>query len=233
MICRRKGWSAVVFAVFLVLGISAQARAQMQGADTAGRFRLEPALAFGFGLSSVDLGTTTDGQSIEISGGGGLGVSLTAGYGLSRSFDLDVGLGYQKSELTPYNVENASASFDRTFLLFTLKYKVPVQDRYQFKFGAGAGYYYPGELDINTTGLFGGSHDVVQYDDAVGYHATAEWEIFFTRDLSLVVGGKYYYVTYREVSGTMNGVPGFFTDGRVRDLGGSGFDFTASLAFYL
>ncbi len=229
-----KCWSApAVFAAFLVLGVSAHVSAQIKGVNTAGRFRLEPALAFGFGTSSLDLGTTTDGQTVEISGGGGLGAVISAGYGLSRSFDLDVGLGYQRSWLTPYNVENASGNFDRSFLLLTLKYKIPIQDRYQLKFGAGAGYYHPGALDVDTTGIFGGTHDVVQYDDSTGFHVTAEWEIFFTPDFSMVFGGKYYHVTYKEESGTRNGVPGFFPDGNIRDFDGSGFDLTVALGLYL
>ena len=200
---------------------------------TAGKFHLEPAVFLGFGTTSVELGKTAAGETVKISGGGGAGLGMTIGYGLSRSFDLEATVGHQVSRIIPESVTNASANFDRTFYLVTLKYRIPVQDRFYVKLGAGAGYYQPGKLDINTTQIPGGSSDVVHYDDATGFHATAEWEIFFQPNFSLTVGGKYYHVIYKETGGTRNGVPGYFNDGNVKNFGGSGFDFSFAAAFYL
>jgi hypothetical protein len=201
--------------------------------NTAGKFRIEPSIFLGGGTSNAVLISTTAGQVVEISGGGGTGLGITLGYGLSPSFDIEAAVGNQVSRITAKGVQDISGSFDRNFFLVTLKYKYPVHDRAQLKFGIGAGYYQPGKLQIDTTRFPGGSRDVVYYDNAIGYHATAEGEIFVRPNISFTLGGKYYHVIYNETYGTRNGVPGFFTDGNVRNFDGGGFDFCFSAALYL
>ena len=47
----------------------------------------------GGGSKSIDLGTTTGGDAVKVSGGGGFGLAVTAGYGLSERLEFDVSLG--------------------------------------------------------------------------------------------------------------------------------------------
>jgi hypothetical protein len=199
--------------------------------DTAGKFRVEPSLFLGVGTSKVDLGQTTKGDTVSISGGGGLGGGLTLGYGIAPQFDLDVTLGYQKSELSPA-VKNASGSFKRSFFLATILYRIPVGDRYNFKVGGGGGYYKPSKLDIDTTGVTNGFHDVIEYKSASGAHAVVDFEIFVDHEMSVTFGLKYYSVTYKESSATVNGAPGFLSGGKIENFDGSGVDVSLSLAKY-
>jgi len=224
----RKAWVTVVFAACLVMAVNGTASA-MEAATTSS-FRIQPYLSFGGGSEKVDIGTTTNGDTVSISGGGGVGIGVTAGYGLSRNIDLDLTFGYAETVMTP-SVSNGDGSFDRTFFLATLKYRIPVSPRFHIKLGGGAGYYMPGDLDINLTEA-GGYHDIVKYKNTVGAHAVAEFEFFFNQKLALNVGLKYYSVTYKETSGTRDGVPGYFTDSNRETLNGNGFDFMLSLAKY-
>lgn len=225
----RKVWVTAVFAACLVVAVNGTATA-MDAPATSGKFRLQAYLSFGQGLEEIDLATTTDGDTVSISGGGGAGIGITAGYGLSSSVDIDLTFGYAETLMTP-SVDNGDGSFDRTFILATLKYRIPVSNRFHIKLGGGAGYYLPGELDINLTNA-GGWHDVVKYKNSVGAHAVAEFEFFFSKKLAINAGLKYYSVTYKEESGTRNGAPGYFTGSKVEKLDGSGVDFMLSLAKY-
>ena len=199
--------------------------------DTAGKFYVQPGLFLGGGASKVDVGTTTGGDNVSISGGGGVGGGLTLGYGVSSQVDLDITLGYQESQLSP-KVENASGTFSRAFYLATVKYRIPVNDRMQVKIGAGAGIYKPNNLDVNTSSVSNGSHNIVKYDDAAGFHVQTELEIFFANDFSADFGLKYYNVTYKESSGIHNGTPVTFTDSNLRNFDGSGVDVILAVAKY-
>jgi len=225
----RKPWLTAAFAVCLMMGVNGTASA-MEAATTIGKFRVQPYLSFGRGLEKIEIGTTTDGDTVSISGGGGAGIGIAAGYGLSRNIDIDLTFGYAETLMTPA-VENADGSFDRTFLLVTLKYRIPVSNRFHIKLGAGAGYYIPGELDLDLS-QGGGPHDIIRYENAAGAHAVAEFEFFFNQNLAINAGLKYYSVTYKESSGARDGIPGYFTGGQIERLDGSGFDFMLSLAKY-
>lgn len=199
--------------------------------DMNERFRIEPFLSVGGGSEKVDVGQLTSGEMTSISGGGGAGGGITLGYRLSPRLDMDFTLGTETSHLNPA-VANATASFSRTFFLASLMYRIPLNDQCDIKVGGGAGLYVPGDLDVDMTGVSGGHHDTVQYKDAIGAHVMVEFEIFAAHGLSVTFGGKYYSVTYKETSGTRDGVPGFFYDSKVENFNGSGFDLTAAIAKY-
>ena len=201
--------------------------------DTSGRFRLEPSLMFGFGFDDVDLGVTTGGDTVGLSGGGGGGVGLTAGYGITKRLDLDLTFGWQESWMSP-SVSNADGTFDRNLFLLTLKFKMPISDTQQFKIGFGVGNYISGEFDVDTSRVSGGSHTIVNYDDSMGYHITGEYEQFFSKDWSWLLGVKYYNVEYDAGSATVNGVscsPNILID-KLKTYDGSGLDFTLSISKY-
>lgn len=211
----------------LLLGAGTRADAK----EMTGKFRVEGALFLGAGGSRVEVGKTAIGDSVTISGGGGAGGSLTFGYGLVPRLDIEITAGTEKSMLTPA-VVNATGSFDRNFYLISLMYRIPLSDRLDFKVGGGAGLYEPKELDIDASGATNGFHDVVRYGSATGTHVIVAFEIFVDHDVSVTFGAKYYSVTYKESSGSRNGVPGFFTNSDIVNFDGSGFDLTAAIAKY-
>jgi len=199
--------------------------------NTANKLRLQFEGALGVGLDSSKVGVTTGGDDVKISGGGGAGFGVSLGYGISRSFDIDCTLGVQFSGLQPA-VDNADGSFTRSFLLATAKYKVPIRENLQLKFGLGAGYYMAGELDVDIDpGVLGGGHWVVDYKNAVGVHATGELEIALRSNLMLAVGLKYYMVTYKADKATVNGVsqPVSSLKDEYREFNGDGVDVTVGL----
>ena len=199
--------------------------------NTANKLRLQFEGALGIGLDSSKVGVTTGGDDVKISGGGGAGFGVSLGYGLSRSFDIDCTLGVQVSGLQPA-VKNADGSFTRSFFLATAKYKVPIRENLQWKFGLGAGYYMGGKLDIDVDpGIPGAGHSVVDYKNAAGVHATGELEIALRSNLMLAVGLKYYMVTYKADKATFNGAsdPVSSLPDEFRNFNGDGVDITVGL----
>lgn len=200
--------------------------------STQNRLRLQIEAYMGMGLDSNKVGTTTTGEDVKISGGGGFGVGATMGYGISKRFDIEGTLGVQASALHPA-VENANGTFSRSFLLATVKYKVPIRENLQWKFGLGAGYYMGGKLDIDIDPSVPlGLRTVVDYKNAVGAHATGELEILLQERLTLSVGLKYYNVTYKADKVTVNNSSRDVSSlsGEFRDLKGDGIDATVGLA---
>lgn len=93
----------------------------------------------------------------------------------------------------------------------------------------------PDKLDLDGSQVPGGSHDIIKYDNAIGFHITAEYEGFFSSNKwSWIVGVKYYHVTYDANSCTRNGisVPVDFYIDEIRELDGSGFDFIIAVAMH-
>ncbi|NTW65639.1 MAG: hypothetical protein HGB21_04890 [Nitrospirae bacterium] len=197
--------------------------------NTANKLRLQLEGFFGYGFDSNKVGTTTEGNDVKISAGGGFGYGATIGYGLSRSVDIDGTLGFQVSGLYPY-VKNADGYFARSLLLATVKYKIPFRENLQWKVGVGAGYYMGGKMDIEIDpGVPGAGHYIYDYQNATGIHATGELEIALQRNLMLAVGLKYYMVEYKVEKATQNGVP-VTVPSEFRTLTGDGVDITVGIA---
>jgi hypothetical protein len=200
--------------------------------DTTGKTSVSVHGAFGVGFSSVDVGTTSSGETVTISGGGGAGFGVGIGYGITRKFDVDLDLGGQASVLRPA-VNNAEGTFTRAYLLATLKRKFPTSDTGQFKAGIGAGIYFGGQLDVDLRDA-GGDHTVVDYDPAIGFHLTGEFERFIRPNTSITFGAKMYFVKYEASSYKQNGVDmpvgGLISD--VKKLDGSGLDVSLALNIY-
>ena len=200
--------------------------------NTAKKLRLQLEGYMGMGLDSSKVGETSNGDDVKISGGGGFGYGATMGYGLSRSIDIDGTFGFQASGLYPA-VKNAEGYFARTFLLATVKYKVPIRENLQWKFGLGAGYYMAGKLDIDIDpGITGAGHTIVDYKNAPGVHATGELEVALQRNLMLAVGLKYYRVTFKADKASFNGAsePVSSLPDEFREFKGDGVDVTAGIA---
>ncbi len=200
--------------------------------NTAGKTRLYLTGALGLGFDHVDVGVTTSGEQVRISGGGGFGVGFGLGFGLSPDFDLDFDLGVQASAISP-PVSNANGSFTRSYVLATIKRKIPTSESGQFKIGLGLGSYSGGKLDIDTRDA-GGFHDVVKYKNALGFHMAGEFERFIGQTTSINLGAKMYFVKYQANSWTRNDVafPVNSLKSDVKDFSGNGVDFVLGFNLY-
>lgn len=223
------GITTLVFLLAIVPLTAAQ-----EASETTGKFRMEASFFFGVGLDKIEIGTTTAGDVVSISGGGGVGGAITLGYSFSKELEADLGAGFQHGTLSK-KVENAKGSFERILVLATLKYKIPVRRNGQVKIGGGAGYYGSGELDLDASQVAGGAHNIYKYDDAFGFHVTGEYEGFFSaRKWSWIIGVKYYNVRYDVKSCTSSGVsvPANQIPEDGREVDGSGVDFILAIARY-
>ena len=200
--------------------------------DTKGKTSVSIHGAFGAGFSSVDVGTTTSGETVKISGGGGAGFGVGIGYGITQKCDVNLDFGGQVSTLTPA-VNNAEGTFTRTYVLATLKRKFPTSDTGQFKAGIGVGAYFGGQLDVDLRDA-GFDHTVVDYDPAIGFHLTGEFERLIRPNMSITAGAKMYSVKYEASSYKLNGVdmPVSTLINDVKKLDGSGFDVSLALNIY-
>jgi hypothetical protein len=201
--------------------------------DTGGKVRLELTGFTGWGTKDNDIGTTTTGETVTLSAGGGDGAGLTLGYGLSKSLEVDLSVGYQKSKFSE-DVANANGDFKRNFILGTLKLNVPLFKSTQLKIGAGAGYYTSGKWDTDLTKVAGGSHTVIEYDNSIGGHLSGELEYFFSNTWSIIFGTKYYYVKYDAKSVKVNNVslPVSYLKDEFKKIDGSGIDVLLGVALY-
>jgi len=201
------------------------------------RLRLEGSMLVGIGLSDHQAGMTTDNEEIVMSGGGGIGGNLILGYGISPKWDTSIGFGIQNSSLMP-EVENASANFLRTAIMANIKYRVPVSSSGLINLGGGISYYFPGDLDIDISDVAGGAHNIYGYDNSIGFQFFGEYEGFFSKDFSWIIGLKYSHVNYEIRSAQSNGInipidqlPAEIND-EIGDLDGSGIDLVLSLIYY-
>ena len=209
-----------------------QAAQTLPPVNTAGKMRLFLTGALGFGFDHADVGVTTGGEEVKISGGGGAGIGFGLGFGLSTDFDLDFDLGGQVSTLSP-PVTNADGSFARSYLLATIKRKIPTSESGQFKIGLGLGSYMNGKLDVDASHALG-AHEIVQYDNALGFHVTGEFERFIGQTTSINLGAKMYFVKYKARSWTHNGIaqPVDNLPSNVKDFNGNGLDFMLGFNVY-
>ena len=200
--------------------------------NTSGRVRLSLNGALGFGFEKADVGPNSSGDTVSISGGGGIGGGVGLAFGLSRSLDLDLDLGAQVSGIDPTG-DNATGSFGRGYLLATLKYKIPTSDTGQFKFGAGLGAYFGGKLkfDRSDTSLF---NKEIDYDPALGFHLTGEFERFIKSNVSINIGTKIYFVEYEAKTYKRGSIdfPVSSLSDELRNLNGSGMDFLFGINLY-
>ncbi len=206
--------------------------------DMTGRLRLEATVLGGIGFTNIKVGVTNKDEDVNISGGGGFGGSLGMTYWVSRAVDVNLMVGLQNSPLQP-EVSNASGKFMRVLVLGTVKYGIPVTSDGTLKFGAGAGYYSPGDLDIDLSKVTDGDHNIFSYDGTVGFHVTADYDWILSDDITWGFGLKYTEVSYTLNKAQMGGavVPQSMITGSDRDkvikLKGSAFDLTAFIAINL
>ncbi len=167
----------------------------------ADRFGLT--LAIGGGLVSNDVITMENGSKSALSYGGGVGFGLKYGHELSRNFDMSIDINYGSSSLRP-PLKNAAISFERFFVGITPAFIIPIDggDAMRVKIGAGPDYYMYNYVENSTSNLLNGSEDEWNYDPAVGFHVSANFEMNFTNSWSINYGLKYHNVQYTFKSGS-------------------------------
>jgi hypothetical protein len=135
--------------------------------------------------------------------------------------------------MTP--VSNATGDFSRNLMLFTLKYKKPLDDNSLLRFGGGIGQYSSGKLEIDSDVLledatFNYKKLEIEYKTATGFHLTAEYVKKLQPGLHLNAGVKFYSVTYEPDTGKADGQDLIFDNGS--DFDGSGLDITVGVSKY-
>lgn len=224
-----KRWSVAVL-VLAAISLGMLFNVSATAADTAGKFRVGLAGAVGSGFSKPVVGTTTSGEKVTLSGGGGIGGEFNAGYGISRVLDAEASIGFQQSELSE-DVSNASGTFKRSYLLATLKYKIPVSDSAQVRLGGGIGYYMSPIFDFDARRAES-TRTIIKYDNAIGFHLTGEFERMINT-FSITIGGKYYNVSYNAKSvKIVVPLPTSGLKDEFRNYDGSGFDVTFGVNKY-
>lgn len=198
-----------------------------------GIFKIEAYFSAGAGFKQHKIGETTESKDINISGGGGIGFALTIGYVISSNMDLDLSAGIQNTSLSE-NVSNAEGTFHRNVLLSTLKYKINISNNKQAKIGAGIGFYMTGKWDVDGSEVPGGAHEIIEYDNTMGFHITGDYENMFISNWSWSVGLKFYSVSYKAKSAESNGVsvPVNLVNDEIRELNGGGFALMFSIVKY-
>ncbi|RLA08789.1 MAG: hypothetical protein DRQ51_01175 [Gammaproteobacteria bacterium] len=187
--------------------------------------------AVGFGTKEDKIGTTTAGDDITLSAGGGVGFGLNVGYVINPMLDFELSLGTQKSSMTP--VSNATGDFSRNLMLFTLKYKKTIDDKSLLRFGGGLGMYSAGKLEMtfDNANIVGFKKYEQKYETATGFHITAEYVKKLQPGLHLNMGAKFYSVKYNEEDTfTTDGVS--YTSSDTETVDGGGLDLTIGIAKY-
>ena len=238
--CSLLATGLMVLAFSLPTASTAFAR-QEEKVDTSGRFRLEAGGVFGKGFNREYIGTTANtNEPVHLRAGGGAGYSVTLGYGLSSTLDIDLSFTSITSTNKDIYIEG-HAEFKKNRLLATLKYKIPFKasmDFYggQIKLGAGLGYYFGTNMNLYYTNPMNLTDSIygVHYKPALGFHASSEFEALMPNDWSFTLGLIVYHVKYERDSESYSGPDAVAWDNATdfESMNGSGADLLISLGKY-
>jgi len=156
----------------------------------------------GVGFEKTGLIGTTVGTQSMISFGGGVALGLSYSYKFSDYFGWSAELSKQFSTLTP-SLTNASVTFDQGVLSTTPYLIIPVaiRDEKQIKLGVGVDYRFNAVLSFETEKLVNGFNDKWTYNNTLGYHVIAFYEVMLNRYLRGHVGLKYNDARYTFIMG--------------------------------
>jgi hypothetical protein len=201
-------------------------------------FSFEFTMFLGFGTKNLTVAKTTDNEDVTMSGGGGIGGILSAYYNINPSLEAGISYGTQSSSLSK-KVDNAEGNFDRSQLLMTAKYGIPLSASGILKLGGGLGYYMSGNLDMDFSKVTSGAHNVYTYDNSIGFHIVVDYVMPISASFSWGAGLRYYNVSYDLKTAKSNGtsIPLNILPASIKDdigkLDGSGFDFSIFIAYNL
>jgi hypothetical protein len=208
--------------------------------DLSKRYRITGSFLAGGGSEKFDVFRTTGNEWVTISPGGGYGAKLDIGYCLNSLLNVNLEIGNLSSP-TSKKLSNAKGSFSRTFLLGTVRYRIPINEKSSFNVAGGAGYYMSGKLDIDASKIQDGAHNILKYKGTTGIHVLGEYERFFSgiswfnAKWSWSAGVRYYNVKYKIDSATKDGQsqPVSSVSKELQELNGSGSDVFFSIIMYL
>jgi hypothetical protein len=208
--------------------------------DSKGKFKIEASFIGGSGLKQIKVGEAFNVDlkkvvDLEITGGEGMGGSLTIGYNISPSFELSITGGFQYSDFFSAVVEDAKANFGRAFYIASLKYNILVSSSGIIRVGGGIGYSIPEELDLDFSKVSGGGNNIYSYDGSMCFHITSQYEHFFGNVFSLGIGVTYINTAYNLNSFKSNGVnvPKISWPAEVLKLNGDGIYISLFMAVSL
>ena len=181
----------------------------------------------GAGFNNMTMLETTDGRDVKFSFGGGVLVGLQYGREINKHFDLAFGLKYRSSSLSP-TLQNAKMMFGRGVFSATPSYIIPISggERSRLKLGVGADYYFGTKLKIDLDEVQNGFTDDWKYNNPLGFHVSAIYEVSPSDKFSYIMGVKYANIQYEFERGNFT----FPTNEELSRPGGSGIDFV--LGFY-
>lgn len=183
----------------------------------------------GVGFNNMDMLETTDGRDVKFSFGGGVLVGLQYGREINQHFDLAFGLMYRSSSLSP-TLRNAEMTFGRGVFSVTPSYIIPIGDgeRSRLKLGVGADYYFGTKLKIDLDEVENGFVDDWKYNNPLGFHVSAIYEISPSDKFSYMMGVKYSNIRYEFERGNFT----FPTSEELSRTNGSGIDFVFGLYYH-
>lgn len=232
---------AALILIALTVGFTGTATAGgREQLDTSGRLKVEAGVVAGKSLASDFLGdSAVSNTSAHLGAGGGVGYRVTIGYGITKHIDIDLTASGQKGE----NREAADtweATYAKNYILATVKYKIPFKSKLdqfkgQIKLGAGFGYYYDTSVRLKYyNSSVGSAYYGVDYEPVMGFHLSSEFETFMSKDWSLVLGFRLYFVDYVAEKEFNSGTYGTFLDSStsLENMDGTGLEFHMSVARY-
>lgn len=154
-------------------------------------------LGIGFGLNDFPALQTTDGGTSNLGYGGGLMYGLYIGNQFSKHFDLELSYRFATRGLTPH-LENASIDFKRHMVHITPSFVIPIEGGYyqRLRVGGGLTMVFDPKQEFDLSQIPQGFKDTWIYENAIGYHASINYELNFSKQFSSLFGVRYSDVRY-------------------------------------
>jgi hypothetical protein len=192
-------------------------------------------LGFGGGFERIDVFTTTSGDAVTLSTGGGANFGANVSYAPMKNLEIAFDMGYCISTMSQ-NLKNADADFGRGVARVTLWGVAPLKGEFmKLRYGGGLGSYFGGKMSIDASEL--GDHKYeIGYKPAIGFHGGIEFvsvldKYYFT--FGLQFQGLRYKVKDIKIDGYSIPLSMTSLDRKIESPNGGGFFLTMGLGFNL
>ena len=188
----------------------------------------------GGGFEKFDAFTTTGGDNVTLSTGGGFLIGGLCTFPINKNFEVSMDLSYSMSTLSQ-NLKNAYGDFTRGVSKVTFWGVLPLKGDYlKLRLGGGFGGYFAGKMVLDGTDLDGHKYEF-KYKPAVGFNGSTEVLYVFDK-YNVSFGLLFNSVHYKIKSLTMNGatIPvSTISDDKLTKPNGGGFFISMGVGFYL